>query len=925
MKRISFFGIILCAMLLIGVAVQAANQGEVVIQKIDGYYNTDTLAAGENIRFVLRYNNNTIDTAHFCPDGVTPNPNFGVGDKVNISNGWRVTTPDGAEWDSVTLDTLPPNAMGGDGWDINQFFTKLFDKAQGGIFTSALPTHVDTVGWLGAGTPDKYIPPIKLSTKQVPRNFNDTVVAVKVWFTGKGSATKHICLDSAFWGVGGTWVWVGGQLSSFTPEFLNGAGPETHTAGSGYCFVLYDVPNLFPLVVNTGYSGPCSGTPFVDPNLSASHCATFTYNFDACQPDEFIDAVTFSSTGVGAIDAGSGIWSANTLAVGTYTVTVKAHESGKTVNMTVTATNDAPVISGGCGTVVITNTGATKTVQMAGTDADACDPKNWSVVVVTDSATGLPVTDPLIAAAVINGTGLVTFSAGTAGTYFVTVGLSDGIITAPVTCDLKFNVAAGSLYGVRIEKTHGTLQGMFEKVDVILESINTDAVLGGLGGFDILIGYDNSALALQSVDIATSGLYNTCKWEYFTYRFGADGNCGNACPSGVVRVVGLAETNNGAAHPICDPKYVPTLPTVMFSMNFLVSNDRTLECQYVPIRFFWIDCGDNTLSNWDGSQLYIAGRVFDYHNQDVQIDPLLASFPGYAGVPTGFCAQDPRYPDKPGPDRNIDFFNGGIDIVCADSIDLRGDINLNNVAYEIADAVMFTNYFVKGYVAFGTHVQGSIAASDVNADGLALSVADLVYLIRVIVGDALPYPKTAPVQATYVNNNGTLSVDVAMGAAYVVIKGEVAPELLAQNMEMSYGVREGNTHVIVFPSYNTTSTASFVGNFLNVKGEILSVEMATADGAPVVAKMVPANFGLAQNYPNPFNPTAVISFSLPTASQYTLTVYNVTGQKVAEFSGAKEAGVHSITFNGENMASGVYFYKLNAGNFSATKKMVLLK
>jgi hypothetical protein len=363
----------------------------------------------------------------------------------------------------------------------------------------------------------------------------------------------------------------------------------------------------------------------------------------------------------------------------------------------------------------------------------------------------------------------------------------------------------------------------------------------------------------------------------------------------------------------------------MFSMNFLVSNDRTLECQYVPIRFFWIDCGDNSLSNWDGSQLYIAGRVFEYMNQDVPVDPAYATFPGYAGVPAGFCLQDPNFPNKPGPDRNIDFYNGGIDIVCADSIDARGDINLNNVGYEIADAVMFTNYFVKGVSAFGTHVAGSTAASDVNADGLALSVADLVYLIRVIVGDALPYPKTAPVQATYVNDNGTLSVDMPMGAAYVVIKGEAAPELLAQNMEMSYGVREGNTHVIIYPSFNATVTESFTGNFLNAKGEILSVEMATADGAPVVAKMIPANFGLAQNYPNPFNPTTELSFSLPVASQYTLTVYNVTGQKVTEFSGAKEAGTHTITFNGDGMASGVYFYKLVAGNFSATKKMVLLK
>jgi hypothetical protein len=884
MKRLSFFGIILCALLAIGLTAQAQN-GHVYIRGIGGLYNVDTLNSGQDILFHIAFRND-------------------IGLRADVSNGYEISTPDGAVWDSITIDTVPPNKLNAEDPPFAEnWFHKYFDIAWStpAQMKDLTPSAVDSVYLLGAGN--------NTTSKRFPNNADTVVYDIHVYMNPDKNINdgKHICIDSAFYAPGGTWVWATGSGDAHTPAW------EGFAAAPTGCFPLYAVPNLYPTVKNTGQG--CASA-YVDPNISGSHCSALTYDFDPCQPDVFIDPVTFSSTGVGSIDPVTGVWSATGLAVGTYTVSVKAHAQGPAVNMTVNVTNAAPVISGGCGTVTITNTGAIKNVQMAGTDADACDPKNWTIGSITP-ATG--------ATATIDATGKVTFSATDAGNYTVSVCLSDGIVTTPVCCDIFFEVAAGSLYGVRIEKTHGTLQGGFESVDVILESINTDAVLGGLGGFDILIGYDNSALSLQGVSIATSGLYQTCKWEYFTYRFGANGNCSGGCPSGLVRVVGLAESNNGAAHPICVPKYVPTLPTVMFTLNFLVSNDRTLECQYVPIRFFWIDCGDNSLSNWDGSQLYIAGRVFEYMNQDVPVDPAYATFPGYAGVPAGFCLQDPNFPNKPGPDRNIDFYNGGIDIVCADSIDARGDINLNNVGYEIADAVMFTNYFVKGVSAFGTHVAGSTAASDVNADGLALSVADLVYLIRVIVGDALPYPKTAPVQATYVNDNGTLSVDMPMGAAYVVIKGEAAPELLAQNMEMSYGVREGNTHVIIYPSFNATVTESFTGNFLNAKGEILSVEMATADGAPVVAKMIPANFGLAQNYPNPFNPTTELSFSLPVASQYTLTVYNVTGQKVTEFSGAKEAGTHTITFNGDGMASGVYFYKLVAGNFSATKKMVLLK
>ncbi len=75
--------------------------------------------------------------------------------------------------------------------------------------------------------------------------------------------------------------------------------------------------------------------------------------------------------------------------------------------------------------------------------------------------------------------------------------------------------------------------------------------IDGIGGFNILIAYDNSALSLQQVVIEGS-IYANCGWEYFTYRFGADGNCSGGCPSGLVRVVGIAETNNGANHPVAD-------------------------------------------------------------------------------------------------------------------------------------------------------------------------------------------------------------------------------------------------------------------------------------------------------------------------------------------------------------------------------------
>ena len=89
--------------------------------------------------------------------------------------------------------------------------------------------------------------------------------------------------------------------------------------------------------------------------------------------------------------------------------------------------------------------------------------------------------------------------------------------------------------------------------------------------------------------------------------------------------------------------------------------------------------------------------------------------------------------------------------------------------------------------------------------------------------------------------------------------------------------------------------------------------------------LLPKAFTLHQNYPNPFNPSTTISFDLPKASQYDLVIYNLTGQQITRFSGHAEAGVVSIEWNADDVASGIYFYRLVAGEFTSAKKMVLLK
>ena len=93
-----------------------------------------------------------------------------------------------------------------------------------------------------------------------------------------------------------------------------------------------------------------------------------------------------------------------------------------------------------------------------------------------------------------------------------------------------------------------------------------------------------------------------------------------------------------------------------------------------------------------------------------------------------------------------------------------------------------------------------------------------------------------------------------------------------------------------------------------------------------ISQVISDEFALKQNIPNPVNPVTSISFSLPTATYVNLDIYNLLGQKVATLAdGIYEAGQHSVIWDARQQASGIYFYRLTAGEYSAQLKMLLLK
>jgi hypothetical protein len=114
------------------------------------------------------------------------------------------------------------------------------------------------------------------------------------------------------------------------------------------------------------------------------------------------------------------------------------------------------------------------------------------------------------------------------------------------------------------------------------------------------------------------------------------------------------------------------------------------------------------------------------------------------------------------------------------------------------------------------------------------------------------------------------------------------------------------------------------GNF-----DIDSMDVKFKNGNPVSVEDENSNvysFNLEQNYPNPFNPTTTLSFVIGHRSFVTLKVYDVLGNEIATLvNEEKPAGSYEVEFDAKDLTSGIYFYQLRAGEFSQTKKMILMK
>jgi hypothetical protein len=129
-------------------------------------------------------------------------------------------------------------------------------------------------------------------------------------------------------------------------------------------------------------------------------------------------------------------------------------------------------------------------------------------------------------------------------------------------------------------------------------------------------------------------------------------------------------------------------------------------------------------------------------------------------------------------------------------------------------------------------------------------------------------------------------------------------------------------------SYSTTkeNDSTLVKDNMTNGNESWFSFASTVTGITDKGNKSPREYQLSQNYPNPFNPSTTINYSIAKEGNVTLAIYNVTGSKVATIvNGYKPAGSYTVQFNGSNLASGIYLYRLESGNYSAAKKFILMK
>ena len=136
--------------------------------------------------------------------------------------------------------------------------------------------------------------------------------------------------------------------------------------------------------------------------------------------------------------------------------------------------------------------------------------------------------------------------------------------------------------------------------------------------------------------------------------------------------------------------------------------------------------------------------------------------------------------------------------------------------------------------------------------------------------------------------------------------------------------REGNN--VLFSALLPLAGRGTEGNVLIETGFLANRPLPGAVSSVASGETVPVEYRLDQNYPNPFNPTTTVSFALPQRNHVTLNVFDVLGRHLLTILNQEmNAGTHKVVFDAARLPTGLYFYRIQAGDFVQTKRLLLIK
>jgi len=286
---------------------------------------------------------------------------------------------------------------------------------------------------------------------------------------------------------------------------------------------------------------------------------------------------------------------------------------------------------------------------------------------------------------------------------------------------------------------------------------------------------------------------------------------------------------------------------------------------------------------------------------------------------------------------------------------IPGDVNMDDVV-DLGDVIFLINYLFR----FGFRPP-IMDAADVNGS-CAIDIADVLYLINYLyrggpapvhgctgsgnLAKVVELKQEVVINATYQNGITTISIVSPIQLLGLQLElsspTQAKPLLLTDGrLDLVHGYQDGSLRIGLLDLDGGETIPAGKHRLIQLNGKCKLISALVCDKSCTAWKVsinntvegnnVPLSYALHQNYPNPFNPQTVIQYALPRACEVQITIYNILGQKVKTLvDGYQDAGYKRVEWDsksdrGEEIASGIYFYRIKAGDFVDSKEMVMLK